>query len=612
MLTRFHQFSGFDAEIVKDLGVSSKIWLTITGAWIYFGIALSAFSAGYLFLYCTQSWLLSLVAFLVVLVLMLSLQVMLISGTGASCILPEKELKAWRPNFARSALILSLALVCSQPLLLFHFKQDATQSSDEIVQAVRKQDLTQFLQEKENAIRQKIAVESELLSRLRIGTPTTSVSGEAANDNPIQPAASNSRRRALLIGNQHYSGSPLSNPIKDSNDLANTLQKIGFNVSVVHDGTRKAMEMAIQRYMQSLQPGDISLFYFSGHGYQANGSNYLLAVDARDNAPEYSVSASTVVELLSRRTNLTANIVLIDACRVFVSQAQGGLASIEAGKDTYIALSAKPGQTSIDGPPGTNGLFTLALLKHITKPIDLDMVFREVRKDVAELSQNRQNTWSTNNLTTTPLILASSEYANRTGSITQLASTQAEEPGKPKQPVSHCEMLAEKISSDARQHWLGNCVTSNILKLQDDLQDHAAYAKEEMAKLNNGMANSDRSPARLLSLYFSFWAHPAYLIIGSVFMMLLIAGGFVLREYLLPGLLEYEKLNYERNRQLVNLEFDALRDIVSTLPFAPSDTVSKLARPFEEENISRRVKADRASHRSLFDRFSAQPSWGRA
>lgn len=55
-----------------------------------------------------------------------------------------------------------------------------------------------------------------------------------------------------------------------------------------------------------------------------------------------------------------------------------------------------------------------------------------------------------------------------------------------------------------------------------------------------------------------------------------------------------------------------VRDIVSTLPFAPSDTVSKLARPFEEENISRRVKADRASHRSLFDRFSAQPSWGRA
>jgi hypothetical protein len=576
------------------------------------GIALSALSAGYLFLYCTQSWFLALLAFLVVLVLMLSLQAMLISGTGASCILPEKELKTWRPNFARSALILSLALVCSQPLLLFHFKQDATQSSDEIVHEVRKQDLTQFLQEKENGIRQKIAIESELLSRLRIGTPATSVLGEAASDKPIQSTNPNSRRKALLIGNQHYSGSPLSNPIKDSNDLANTLQKIGFNVSVVHDGTRKVMELAIQKYMQSLQPGDISLFYFSGHGYQANGSNYLLAVDARNNAPEYSVSASTVVELLSRRTNLTANIVLIDACRVFVSQAQGGLASIEAGKDTYIALSAKPGQTSIDGPPGTNGLFTLALLKNITKPIDLDLVFREVRKEVAELSQNRQNTWSTNNLTTTPLILASSEYANRTGSITQLASTQTAEQGRPKQPLSNCELRAEKISSDSRQHWLESCVTSNILKLQDDLQDHAVFAKEELAKLNNETINSDRSPDRLLTQYFHFWTHPSYLIFGTILMMIVIAGGFVLREYVLPGLLEYEKLNYERNRQLVNQEFDELRDLVPKFPYAPSDTAEKLVRPFEDENINQRVKADRVSHRSLFERFSAQPTWGGA
>ena len=617
MLTRFHQFSGFDAEIVKDLGVASRIWLAITGAWVFFGIAVSALSAGYLFLYCTQSWLLSLLAFLIVFVLMLALQVMLISGTGASCILPEKELKAWRPNFARSALILSLALVCSQPILLFLYQNNVAQSSFGVEQAqqdqaLRLHDLTDSLQERENAIRQQIAIQSELLSRLRIGTPATSVLNEAVPDKPVQGANANSRRKALLIGNQHYSRAQLSNPIKDTNDLAVTLQKIGFNVSVVHDGTRKAMELAILRYMQSLKPGDISLFYFSGHGYQANGSNYLLAVDARDNAAEYSVSAGTVVESLSRRTNLTANIVLIDACRVFVSQAQGGLASIEAGKNTYIALSAKPGQTSIDGPPGTNGLFTHALLNHITKPIDLDMVFREVRKEVAESSQNRQNTWSTNNLTTTPLILASSEYANSPGSITQLASTQGVDQDRPKLPSSECEVRAEKMSGDTRQHWLENCVTANILKLQDDLRDHAVFAREEMAMLNDETNHIDRSPARLLTLYFSFWTHPAFLILGTLLMMLLIAGGFIAREYWLPGLPDYEKLGYESNRQLVNQAFDELRGVVSKFPYAPSDAVSKLVWPFDGENTGRRVKSDRGSHQSLFDRFNAQPAWGSA
>jgi hypothetical protein len=95
-------------------------------------------------------------------------------------------------------------------------------------------------------------------------------------------------------------------------------------------------------------------------------------------------------------------------------------------------------------------------------------------------------------------------------------------------------------------------------------------------------------------------------------MMIVIAGGFVLREYVLPGLLEYEKLNYERNRQLVNQEFDELRDLVPKFPYAPSDTAEKLVRPFEDENINQRVKADRVSHRSLFERFSAQPTWGGA
>jgi hypothetical protein len=94
--------------------------------------------------------------------------------------------------------------------------------------------------------------------------------------------------------------------------------------------------------------------------------------------------------------------------------------------------------------------------------------------------------------------------------------------------------------------------------------------------------------------------------------MLLIAGGFVLREYVLPGLLEYEKLNYERSRQLVNQEFEELRDLVSKFPYAPSDVASKLVRPFEEAHINRRVKTDRGSHQSLFDRFNAQPAWGAA
>lgn len=41
---------------------------------------------------------------------------------------------------------------------------------------------------------------------------------------------------------------------------------------------QREMEEAINTFVQQIQYGDVALFYFSGHGVQVSGENYLLPI----------------------------------------------------------------------------------------------------------------------------------------------------------------------------------------------------------------------------------------------------------------------------------------------------------------------------------------------
>jgi hypothetical protein len=609
MLNRLFLLSGFDPALLASVSPRHRFWLSFTSVWNLASLLLCGVSAGFLFWFTTHSLSLACMALLVVSLLLLSLQALLISGTGESCILSEKESKLWQPNWLRSAMVLGFALVFAQPILFFEFSRNATYSGSggQAAQSLRQQYQATALREQENRIRLQIANSREALERLRAAHPSAEVSKPQASqsDEPVI-LTGQSRRKALLIGNQRYSGSPLSNPVKDTRDLAAVLSKIGFEVKLLNDATRQQMELAIQNYQRTLQPGDISVFYFSGHGFQENGNNYLLATDAQDNAPRYAVSASTMVEVLSRRS-LSANVVLVDACRSFVNRAQGGLASIEAGKNTYIALSAKPGQTSIDGATGSNGVFTQALLQHIAKPIDIDMVFREVRKDVSSLSGNRQDTWSTNNLTSS-LILASAEYvtANSVGSISQALTTpvpdsiaNANSPG-----LSACQARVSKLPSDQRQNGLELCENAHLIRLQEDLQ---AYQKDAESQMS--VEEAVPQAGAMLTHYF-YGARGVELLWQNFVLMLVIAGGFLLRERL-TGLRDYEKLRYDMHRRQVQDAFEAMQNILTKLPLTPKGMIDRLSAPFPApvNTGSKRggtIDESQEAHRALFERMKQQ------
>ncbi|MFN8256326.1 MAG: caspase family protein [Bacteroidales bacterium] len=208
----------------------------------------------------------------------------------------------------------------------------------------------------------------------------------------------NDKRIALIIGNNSYSNAPLKNPVNDANLMATTLQGLGFTVIKKVNANRVQMAQAIADFWSKLSNYDVALFFFAGHGVQVNGVNYLIPVDATMNTQDMvSFEAISVNEVVSKFEEYpqNTNIVILDACRnnPFRSWARGGASGFKAmnpGSGTIIAFATSEGATASDGE-GNNGLFTEKLVKHISKPIPIETVFKNTRVDVQKASGGNQS-----------------------------------------------------------------------------------------------------------------------------------------------------------------------------------------------------------------------------
>jgi flagellar biosynthesis GTPase FlhF len=219
-------------------------------------------------------------------------------------------------------------------------------------------------------------------------------------------AASADKRVALVIGNSAYQHSAtLENPSNDAEDLANMLTRLGFEVILEKDLSKRGMEQAFSRFARLAQDADVAMFYYAGHAMQYNGNNYLVPIDAALQ-DEFSVEfemarVSDVLNSLERARGV--KILVLDACRnnplaeqlarhaanrdAFASR---GLARIDHPSGMLIAYATQAGQVAEDGR-GRNSPFTSALIKRLPEPgIEIAQVFRRVAFDVNAQTQGRQ------------------------------------------------------------------------------------------------------------------------------------------------------------------------------------------------------------------------------
>jgi uncharacterized caspase-like protein len=221
----------------------------------------------------------------------------------------------------------------------------------------------------------------------------------------------NESKTALIIGNGNYKSGPLKNAVNDALDMAATLSEKGFTVILRQDASRTEMRDAIREFGREINQGGVGLFYYSGHGLQVDGVNYLVPIDAdielKAEVAEECVSASTVLKVMEYSNN-RINVIILDACRnnpfrSFSRSDEKGITRMDppqgAKQGSIIAFATAPGAVASDGDT-RNGLYTSKLLRYIKMPgLTLEEVFKRARIDVANESAGHQIPWENNSLT---------------------------------------------------------------------------------------------------------------------------------------------------------------------------------------------------------------------
>jgi hypothetical protein len=217
-------------------------------------------------------------------------------------------------------------------------------------------------------------------------------------------------RIALVIGNSDYPNVPLKNPVNDARDTATTLGTIGFSVTLLEDVDLASMNRAVRDFGNAIKrPDAVALFYFSGHGVQYGGANYLVPARADiQSADELPYSAMNVEQIYAKMESSGAatNLIILDACRN--NPFPGAERALERGLTivgnvqpprSLIIYSTAPGKTAQDGE-GRNSVFTTALLKHLLDPgLDAELMIRRVRDDVIASTNGAQVPWHNSSLT---------------------------------------------------------------------------------------------------------------------------------------------------------------------------------------------------------------------
>ncbi len=207
-------------------------------------------------------------------------------------------------------------------------------------------------------------------------------------------------RKALLIGNANYGSSAknLKNPVSDTQLLERVLKDKGFSVSSHLNTGQKAFRDAVRKFGEGLKSEDEVVFYFSGHGAQINGVNYLIPIDA-DIVNDYdceteAVSANWVLNSLSQAVT---GIFILDACRnnpYLKSKGEGsrGLAAMKTVTPSQIIIFAtEEGKEALDGS-GANSPFVEALATQISSSHQkfTDML-PLIKQEVLQKTNHRQS-----------------------------------------------------------------------------------------------------------------------------------------------------------------------------------------------------------------------------
>jgi hypothetical protein len=248
--------------------------------------------------------------------------------------------------------------------------------------------------------------------RLPASKPASEVRAERVNPQAVTESPRNAH--ALVIGNASYVGSArLENPINDATAISEKLRSMGFVVTAVIDANRHGLIQALGQFRKSAAASDLSLLFYSGHGVQMAGINYILPIDIDQTDPANAAIQGVSLDfVIDKFLPGKIKIVFLDACRdnplhrTSARSVSRGLAPVSVTHGTLISYATRDGHVALDGVGQNNSPFTQALLEHLADPYDIAVVLRKVRERVMLATGGKQQPWEYGSLTGGELVLS--------------------------------------------------------------------------------------------------------------------------------------------------------------------------------------------------------------
>ena len=213
------------------------------------------------------------------------------------------------------------------------------------------------------------------------------------------------KKVALLIGNCNYGGNAqLRNCINDANALGEKLNSLGFETIIVEDGNKEEIDIAINQFSMKARNADAGFVFYSGHGMQYNGENYMIPIGATLSSPadiDYRCNRASYALSKMEDVGCKLKILVLDACRTnpftkgwYKGDMQEGLGVMGAPSGTIVAFATSPNSVASDGYANGNSPYTIALLKLLEEStLDIVTYFNKVSSYVYKITNNQQNPW---------------------------------------------------------------------------------------------------------------------------------------------------------------------------------------------------------------------------
>lgn len=190
-------------------------------------------------------------------------------------------------------------------------------------------------------------------------------------------------RRALVLGNTLYNPERQAIPSsrKNAADVAGTLGGLGFEVRREVDQNAQAMRSLLQEFFSRLRAESsgrpFAVFYFTGHGIQHRGENYMVPSDVSlqqgaEGIAKASISIDREIINQASLPNDGTAVLIFDACRNDPSQGSndrgGSFNQVNPPRGTIITYSTAPGRYAIAPKSAeANSIYTQILVDELKK-----------------------------------------------------------------------------------------------------------------------------------------------------------------------------------------------------------------------------------------------------